>query len=453
MADHYVIIGNGAAGLTAAEAIRARDPRGDITIVTDEPFPFYSRPGLAYYLRGDIPEKQLYSRPRDYYQHKRFRQLTNRAIRLDTDSKKVFLTDGLTVPYDRLLIATGSRAVKPHLAGIDLPGVVTLDNMADVQKILRLAKKAKRAVVVGGGITALELVEGLRARGVKTHYFLRKNRFWSSLLNEDESRLVENQLRERGVILHEREEIAEIVERKGRVHAVRTKSGQELRCEIVGIAIGVRPSLDLIAGTTIASDRGILVDDRLRTSVPDVYAAGDVAQVLDRWSGEYRLDALWPTAMATGRVAGINMAGGHEHYCKRPPFNAALLCGLPLTAIGQVSSKPASRDGSDLASLSRGTSEVWFSRRQGDYAIVTRKQKRGSQRIVLRGSYIVGAVLLGQDQSLADPLRNLIEAEVDIAPIRERLIQEHNTSLEDILIPFWEQFLQTGQGQVEGARN
>jgi NAD(P)H-nitrite reductase large subunit len=438
MADRYVIVGNGAAGLTAAQEIRARDPVAEVTIITDEPFPFYSRPGLAYYLRGDIPQKQLFSVPHDYYRQHKFRLLNKPAIRLDTDARTVSLADDLILPYDRLLIATGSCSVKPRLPGIELPGVVTLDTMADAQGILRLAKKAKRAVVVGGGITALELAEGLQDRGVETHYLLRKDRFWSGLLDEGESRLVEDRLRDRGVGVHKREEVAEILGRKGRVHAVRTKSGDVLRCEIAGVAIGVCPNLDLIAGTTIAHDRGILVDDHLRTNVPGVYAAGDVAQILDRWTGEHRLDVLWPTAIASGKVAGANMAGGHKHYRKGVPFNAALLFGLHLTAIGQVSARPVAGDNADLVALSRGASEVWFSRGNGECLTVLYKQAAETKRVVIRGRTIVGALLLGGGQTLADPLRDLIEAEVDITPIRQRLLQDHHVSPEDILLPFWE---------------
>jgi len=438
LARQYIIIGNGAAGLSAAEAIRARDGQGRITIITDEPLPFYSRPGLAYYLRGDLPEKQLFSRPRDYYEQQRFEVITGRATKLDPDSKTVTIAGSHRLSYDRLLIATGSRAVKPAMPGIDLQGVVTLDNMADVQSILRLTKKARRAVVVGGGITALEMVEGLQVRGVETHYLLRKDRFWSNLLDESESRLVEDRLREHDIAIYRREELAEIQGKKGRVHAVRTKAGRTLPCDMVGVAIGVRPNLDLIADTTIARDRGILVDDHLRSSVPDVYAAGDVAQVLDRWSGEYKLDVLWPTALATGRVAGANMAGAHEHFLKGPPFNAALLCGLHLTIIGQAAADPRIGTGDDLVGISRGSSEVWFSRTSEDYAIISWRQPEGSQRIVVRGPAIVGALLLGDDQTLADPLRDLISGEADTSPIRQRLFSEHDTPLTDIVQPFWE---------------
>ena len=452
MPKQYVIIGNGAAGLSAAEEIRRQDNHAYITIVSDEPFPFYSRPGLAYYLRGDLPEKQLYSRPEDFYEQQRLNRITARATQLDLPARRVTLSDGRALPYDALLIATGSHAVKPNLPGIDLRGVVVLDTMTDVHAIMRMAKKAKRAVVVGGGITALELAEGLQARGVETHYLLRKQRFWSSLLSEDESALVEDRLEEHGVTIHRFEELAEVIGQKGRVKRVRTKSGHTLPCDIVGVAIGVRPNIAVVTGTDIKTDRGILVDDHLQTNIEGVYAAGDVAQVLDRWSGEYKLEVLWPTALATGKVAGANMAGAHTHYRKAPPFNAALLCDLHLTAIGQVSVRPMVDEGTDLVALSRGTSEVWFSPAGGQHAVIARKNLGESQRLVMQGPRIIGALLLG-DQTLADPLRGLIAAGADITPIHERLLSDHKTPLADILCPFWENYQRAhaGKGKVREA--
>jgi len=442
----YVIIGNGAAGLSAAEEIRRQDNHAYITIVSDEPFPFYSRPGLAYYLRGDLPEKQLYSRPEGHYEQQRFHRITARATQLDLSTRRITLSDGRALPYDALLIATGSHAVKPNLPGIDLPGVIALDTMTDVHTIMRLAKKARRAVVVGGGITALELVEGLQAQGVETHYLLRKGRFWSSLLSEDESDLVEDRLIEHGIKIHRFEELAEVIGQRGRVKGVRTKSGRTLPCDIVGMAIGVRPNIAVVKGPDIKTDRGILVDDHLQTNIEGVYAAGDVAQVLDRWSGQYKLDVLWPTALATGKVAGANMAGIHKHYRKAPPFNAALLCGLHMTTIGQVSTRPMVDEETDLVALSRGTSEVWFSPAGGQYASVVRRIPGESQRLVMQGPRIIGALLLG-DQTLADPLRGLIAAEADITSIRERLLSDHQTPLADILGPFWENYQKSQAGR------
>ena len=157
----YLIVGNGAAGASAAFAVRHRDPGAEITIVGGEAVPFYSRPGLAYLLTGVIPEKQLFARPDRQYSEAGIRRMVATVTALEPAPHRVTLADGRTLRYDRLLLATGSRAILPGLPGINLPGVVTLDSYEGTREMIRLAGKARRACVVGGGITALELAEGL----------------------------------------------------------------------------------------------------------------------------------------------------------------------------------------------------------------------------------------------------------------------------------------------------
>ncbi|MBF8257332.1 MAG: FAD-dependent pyridine nucleotide-disulfide oxidoreductase, partial [Anaerolineales bacterium] len=174
MTRRYVIVGNGPAGLTAAETIRRHDAAGEITIIGDENVPFYSRPGLAYLLTGTIPEKQLLSRPDSDYARQRLQRKVGRVQAIDPRGHQITLADGRSLAYDRMLLAIGARALRPEIPGIDLEGVVTLDNLEDARRILRLARRAKRACVVGGGITAVELAEGLAAQRVETHYLMRK---------------------------------------------------------------------------------------------------------------------------------------------------------------------------------------------------------------------------------------------------------------------------------------
>ncbi|MEJ2750168.1 MAG: FAD-dependent oxidoreductase, partial [Anaerolineae bacterium] len=168
----YVIIGNGAAGVTAAETIRHQDPMGDITIVSAEPYPMYSRPGLAYLLINEIPKHQVFARQPEWYQQMRVNLLFGKAKRLDVDQQHIVLGDGRILPYDRLLIATGARAVPPPYPGADLKGVVYLDTLEGTLSLKKQVKRRRRAVVIGGGITALEMTEGLAHYGVDTHYFL-----------------------------------------------------------------------------------------------------------------------------------------------------------------------------------------------------------------------------------------------------------------------------------------
>ncbi len=163
MARRYVIVGNGPAGVTAAETIRRHDAAGDIRIVGGEDAGFYSRPGLAYLLTGAIPEQRLFSRPESAYERARIQRTVGTVRLIEPRGHRIELADGEVLRYDRLLLAVGARAVRPEIPGIDLQGVVTLDNLEDARRILRLARRARRACVVGGGITAIELAEGLAA--------------------------------------------------------------------------------------------------------------------------------------------------------------------------------------------------------------------------------------------------------------------------------------------------
>lgn len=299
---------------------------------------------------------------------------------------------------------------------MDLQGVVKLDNLEDACQILKRVGSANVAVVVGGGITALEIVEALTTRKVHTHYFLRGDRYWSNVLVEDESRLVERRLQERGVEIHFNTELAEIVGEGGRVAGVRTKKNQLIQCEMVGIAIGIQPRKELAEVSGIKTERGILVDEYLQTSAPDIYAAGDVAQVFDSLTGQYNLDSLWNTARQQGRAAGLNMSGQPFLYQKELSFNVTRLAGLTTTIIGRVG---GGRD-ADMVGIARGDSESW--RQYTDAVVIQNNSDAGRLRIQVGGQVLVGAVIMG-DQAFSAPLEGLIANRVDITPIREKLLQ------------------------------
>ncbi|MBN8627227.1 MAG: FAD-dependent oxidoreductase, partial [Planctomycetes bacterium] len=233
MPGHHVIIGSGIAGLTAAETIRTHDPAATITMIGDEPHEFYSRPGLAYLLRGDVPERQLFLRTAADIRSLRITQITARVDQLITAQHFIVLSDGRRLTYDRLLVATGAQASSPPFSGADLAGVVKLDNLDDARRILKLCGRFRSAVVVGGGITALELAEGLRARGMRTHYLLRGSRYWSDVLDEVESQIVLDRLRHEGIQMHLETQVKQAIGKNGRVTAVETQAGEMIPCSVL----------------------------------------------------------------------------------------------------------------------------------------------------------------------------------------------------------------------------
>jgi NAD(P)H-nitrite reductase large subunit len=432
MSRRYLIVGMGPAGIRAAETIRSQDASGDIQLVSDDRHGYYSRPGLAYYLTGEISEKILFPFGEEDFRHLKVQHRRALVTHLDPEAHRVGLDSGEILPYDRLLLATGSQAVMPSIPGIELEGVVKLDNLEDARRILRHCRRASSAVVVGGGITALELVEGLRARRVDTHYFLRRDRYWGNVLDETESRIVENRLQHEGIQLHTHTELAEILGTRGRVTGVHTQDGHRIKCSLVAVAIGVRPRLDLVDSSDLEIERGILVDEYLRTSATDVFAAGDVAQVHDPFSGKAILDTLWGAALAQGQTAGLNMAGRLAAYQKAVPFNVTRLAGLTTTIIGTIG---RGRD-ADLLGIARGDSETW---RQLPDAIAAQSDFDVNRlRVMVGERTLLGAIVMG-DQTLSQPLHHLITHQVDITPMRDSLLQP-TPNLADLIADFWSEW-------------
>ena len=421
MRRRYLTIGGGPAAVSAAETIRSLDPGGEIVMLCAEPDGYYSRPGLAYYLAGEVPEKRLFPFGREDFERLDVRVISARAVDIDVAGHIVTLEDGRSLSYDRLLLATGAKAIPVQVPGGALEGVVKLDDLADARALIRRSRRAKAAVVVGGGITALEIVEGLRARGVHVHYFMRQDRYWSNVLSEEESRLVERGLESHGVQVHYFTELAEIFGRKNRVAAVRTLNGEEIAADMVGVAIGVLPEKGLAEAAGLQCGRGVLVDEHLRTSGEDVFAAGDLAEVYEPATDRHTVEVLWSSARAKGQVAGANMArGAGQTYQKAVPLNVTRLAGLKITIMGSVGS---GKD-ADLSGIARGDSESW--RRLGRAESVVSRAGDSRIRLAVTENSIAGAVVVG-DQTPSLALQSLIADRVDISPFRADLLRAGDT--------------------------
>ncbi len=427
--NRYLIIGCGVAAIGAAQAIRLLDASGSLAIVSEDPYGFYSRPGLAFYLTGEIPEEVLYPIPKDELKQLSLDWIVDRVTRIDPMEHRVWMEKRGAVTYERLLIATGSVANLPAIPGVDLEGVVKLDSLEDARQILQLSRKARTAVVAGGGITALELVEGLVARKVKVHYFLRGDHYWSNVLDESESLIVEAHMTASGVVLHPRTELTAIEGKRGQVASVLTTDGRRMDTDLVALAIGIHARKELAESAGLQVERGILVNERLQTSHADIYAAGDVAQVFDPLTQRYILDSLWGPARDMGRAAGTNMAGGDAVYSKSLAFNVTRLSGLTTTIIGTV----GHGCDADEVHLSHGDSEIWGLTPD---AIVSQNNFAVNHlRLLVGKSTLVGAVLIG-DQTISEALQTLVLGQVDISAIRQQLL-DCQPDLPQLLANFW----------------
>jgi NAD(P)H-nitrite reductase large subunit len=315
------------------------------------------------------------------------------------------------------------------IPGGDLHGVVKLDNLEDTRKILSMIRRTKTAVVIGGGVLGIELVEGLGAQNVKVNYLLRGDWYWSNVLAEAESRMLERNLVHDGVTLHHRTEIVEILAKKGKVSGVRTTGGDIIRCDMLAVGIGVKACIELAQAAGLKTDRGILANEYLQTSAPDIFAAGDVAQIFDPLSGRSSIDNLWYPGRKQGRVAALNMAGQNQMYQRTVATNVLRLAGVMTTIIGSIGS---GRDDGQVYTA-RGSSETW---QKLPNTIASESSTEVSQlRLMVGEKVLLGALVMG-DQKISRPLREMINDHVDITPIRDQLLQS-SAQMGQFVMDYW----------------
>ena len=299
---NYLMIGAGPAALAAAGTLRQADRTGRVTILSREKIRPYSRMALPYVLAARIEAEGAYSALPEGVE-----LLTGEeAVRIDAERREVETASGKVFPYDRLLIASGGTPEKPELEGGKLPFVFTIRDLPDVTGIRdRFEGKTGHAVIAGAGPVGMETGDALHKLGWSVTFVVTSNRVFSTMLDSPAAELVARKLREQGIEILTGEDIVNIG-RNGEVHL---KSGKTRTCDLVIFGKGVHPCLDFLEGSGIAVGRGIVVDERQETSVPGVYAAGDVAETMDIIYGDRRVNALWPLAVEQGRVAALNMAG------------------------------------------------------------------------------------------------------------------------------------------------
>ncbi len=333
---NYVIIGNSHAAVGAIEGIRSVDKTGVITVISKEPYPVYGRPLISYYLCGKTtPEKMAY-RPADFYEKNGVTLLLGkRAVGADSNTKTVTLDDGSTVPYDRLLFACGSNPTIIPFPGLD--GVkdrftfTTFDDALALEKVLA---PEKRVLIVGAGLIGLKCAEGIRDRVGSITVCDLADRVLATILDAECAAPVAEVLRDAGIDFLPGDTVDHF---DG--NTAHMKSGKVLDFDILVLAIGVRPNTALAADMGAAVNRGILIDAGSRTSLPDVYAAGDCAEGFDASFGQNRVLAILPSAYLEGHAAGVNMAGGSESFEKDIPMNSIGFFGLHIISAGSYIGK------------------------------------------------------------------------------------------------------------------
>lgn len=353
----YVIIGNGVAALGAIEGIRKYDREGEIVVISAEDRITYGRPLISYYLAGKVSSEDMALRPESYYEkmHVTLR-LGTFVDCLDVAAKTAVVRGGERIPYDRLLVATGGSPARPDIKGLSGPDIYAFTSWAHAGAIEdEVAATAKKVVVIGGGLIALKAAEGLGIRGVDVTLMVR-SRILRAYFDETASAMIAAHLERKGIVV-ERGEPAEILrDGSGRVLGVRTNKSL-VHAGAVILAAGVTPSADLARCAGVTVNRGILVDEFMRTSAEGVYAAGDVAEARDILSGAARVIPIWPNAYNQGVNAGINMAGANKAYPGSLSMNATSFHGLPTVSVGLVN--PPEGQGHESHSFALKDREVY----------------------------------------------------------------------------------------------
>ncbi|MFH1312906.1 MAG: FAD-dependent oxidoreductase [Candidatus Eisenbacteria bacterium] len=387
-----VIVGAGVAGISAAEELRRRDCTLEIAIVSDEKY--YYRAALSKYFQGVISKDEVWGKPDNWYEANDINLRLGKAIRIDTEKKQVECAGGDTLPYDRMLIATGADPFVGDWPGLDLDGVCTYRGLECVEKFLRFVRAgAKHAVVIGGGILSFELIENFLKLGLKVTFVVRGSQLLNLLFDDVAAGIIESDLRTADVDMKFNTEAERFTGDNGRVTGVVTKGGDTIGCDIVAVAVGIKADGGLAEGSNIAFDRAVIVDEYLRTSAPDVYAAGDCCAIKTGESGA-RPTRTWLTSALQGRRAAGNMLGDERVFDEGVFFNVSHVFTSFYGVIGDFN--PRDPEGFEFKS--------W------------RFSESSYMRWTLKSGIAVGAIIVNASRYIW-PVRQMIESGVDVSAV------------------------------------
>ncbi|WP_373524233.1 NAD(P)/FAD-dependent oxidoreductase [Aquiflexum sp.] len=345
---HIVIIGNGISGVTCARHIRKNDADAAITIVSGETEHFFSRTALMYIYMGHM--KYEHTKPyEDWFWEKNKLELVNGWVeKVDFGNKKLNFQNGKTLVYDVLILATGSKPNKFGWPGQDSMGVQGLYSYQDLESMEKYTQEISRAVIVGGGLIGIEMAEMLRSRDIPATFLVREKSFWDNILPFEESQMINRHIKEHHIELRLETELDEIIpDESGRVKAIRTKTGETIDCQFVGLTAGVSPNVDFLKNTsdeengpTLKIQRGILINAYFETNIPDVYAMGDCAEFQEAPASDRKnIEQVWYTGRMHGETLAYNLT--HQNPVPYQPgiwFNSAKFLDIEYQTYGHVPS-------------------------------------------------------------------------------------------------------------------
>ncbi|RKZ49768.1 MAG: NAD(P)/FAD-dependent oxidoreductase [Gammaproteobacteria bacterium] len=405
----HVIIGAGPAGVIAAETIRKVQPDSSVTIIGDESEPPYSRMAIPYYLIDHINEKGTYLRKTDsHFADAGIDVVRDRVSSIDTKNKKLSLEDGSSVDYDKLLIATGSHPIRPPIPGIDLPGVLSCWTLEDGRNIAARAKKGSNVVLMGAGFIGCIILEALASRGVNLTVIEMEDRMVPRMMDQNSGNLIKKWCQDKGVAVHTSTRV-ESIEESGKNLKVSLDNGEVVDADVVISATGVKSNIQFLEGSGIETEFGVLVNNRLQSSDPDVYAAGDVCQGKDFSTGEYSVQAIQPTAADHGRIAAMNMMGKDTIHQGSINLNVLDTLGLISSSYG-----------------------LWMGVEGGDSSELYDPERYRYISLQFEDDVLVGAQSLGLTQHVG-VLRGLIQSKIKLGKWKDHLMKDPTRIMEAYL--------------------
>lgn len=445
----YLIIGNSAAGLSAAANIRKNDKKGTVSIVSYEEYINYSKPLITYYLAGKVGPEKIYFKSESFYKDNNFKLILGSRVD-DLDEKKMLagLSDGTQISYKKLLISSGGKPIIPKIPIVEdenkfkgqnkpagqnrmvgrkdhnlkeprkeqrmltgenysgIAGIFTLTTLEDAIKLKKYIDKnnLKSATILGGGLIGLKTAEAMLELGLQISIIELSDRVLAASFDKSASEIIENKIAENGGSIFTNTTVDEIIVKSTKLSSLVLKNGKKLKTNLLIMAIGVKPNVEFIQNQSIKLNNGIMVDDYLRTSVDNIYAAGDVAISRDRLSNEQKNIAIWPLAIRQGGIAGMNMSGEKIKYLGGFFMNSIEILGIPSISVGLNNLDDKANGGIKIFSQFNPERDIY-------------------RKVTIKDGRIVGIILVGSIER-AGIYCGLISNEIDVSGVTVNIARE-----------------------------
>ena len=405
----HVILGNGPAGVIAAETIRKRSASDQIVMIGAEDLPPYSRMAIPYLLMGNIQESGTYLRKDpQHFDKLNIEQIHGHVDAINSERKELQLQGGARISFDKLLIATGSVPVQPPIPGIHLPGVHSCWTMEDARAITSIARPGTRVLQMGAGFIGCIILEALASRGVRLTVVEMGDRMVPRMMTELAGGMIKDWVQSKGIEVFTGTRVEEITS-SGSALSVKLSNGKVLEVDLVISATGVKPNMACLKNSGIEFHTGVLVNEHMQTSHPDIYAAGDVAEGIDFSTGHRIVNAIQPNAAEQARIAGIAMTGGEAHSLGTLQINVLDTLGLISSSFG-----------------------LWAGAKDGDHVEIIDPERFKYLRLEFLGNVLVGATCVGSTEHIG-VLRGLIQSKTQLGEWKSHLLRDPTQAMEAYL--------------------